>query len=266
MTADELYKLFINHIHVGTLPDAPKLPKLEAAYEQRLPVGAIVDMAINKTPDGFLACDGSAYDRTIYPRLFSYLCKSATVTFTLNGVVNPGLVNWASHGLLANDPIKFTSTGGLPTTITAGTTYYVVGSSITENSFQISNTPSEAGKPIYGIYIGTVTGINAPWGDGDGSTTFNVPDFRDMFVRGLGTSRSFGSYQEDNFQGHKHEIENTDVMAVGGATVAAGRSFAMNYVSPAIAGTIITDGTNGTPRIGSETRPKNIAILKCIKY
>jgi hypothetical protein len=28
----------------------------------------------------------------------------------------------------------------------------------------------------------------------------------------------------------------------------------------------ISDGTNGTPRIATETRPRNIALLACIKY
>ncbi len=27
-----------------------------------------------------------------------------------------------------------------------------------------------------------------------------------------------------------------------------------------------TDGTNGTPRTAAETRPKNIALLACIKF
>jgi hypothetical protein len=32
------------------------------------------------------------------------------------------------------------------------------------------------------------------------------------------------------------------------------------------ASAITADATNGTPRVGSETRPSNIAMLYCIKY
>lgn len=48
-----------------------------------------------------------------------------TSTVTIS-IATPGVVTWASHGLAAGDPVRFTTTGALPTGITAGTTYYVL--------------------------------------------------------------------------------------------------------------------------------------------
>jgi len=48
------------------------------------------------------------------------------------------------------------------------------------------------------------------YGKGDGSTTFNLPDMRGLFVRGHDPEgkndlkREFGSYQDDQIQSHSH--------------------------------------------------------------
>ncbi|HAO13581.1 MAG TPA: hypothetical protein DCQ51_21050 [Planktothrix sp. UBA8407] len=52
--------------------------------------------------------------------------------------------------------------------------------------------------------------IGTIYGEGDGSTTFNLPDMRGLFVRGHDSSgkhdlkREFGSYQDDQIQSHSH--------------------------------------------------------------
>jgi hypothetical protein len=48
--------------------------------------------------------------------------QKATVTMT---IASPGVVAYTAHGLSADTPIVFTTTGALPTGLTAGTTYYV---------------------------------------------------------------------------------------------------------------------------------------------
>jgi hypothetical protein len=48
---------------------------------------------------------------------------SATVTIT---IASPGVVTWTSHGLSTGTPVIFSTTGALPTGITAGTTYYAI--------------------------------------------------------------------------------------------------------------------------------------------
>lgn len=85
--------------------------------------------------------------------------KSSTVTIT---VAAPGVVTWTAHGLTAGTPVKFSTTGALPTGITAGTTYYVIAAGLTANSFQISATPGGAAITTTGTQSGTHTATTAP--------------------------------------------------------------------------------------------------------
>ena len=60
---------------------------------------------------------------------------------------NPGVVTWYAHGRSTGDPIVFETTGALPTNVTAGTTYYVLGDgNLTVNTFDFSATVG--GTPI----------------------------------------------------------------------------------------------------------------------
>lgn len=60
--------------------------------------------------------------------------KSSAATIT---IAAPGVVSWTAHGLLAGTPVKFSTTGALPTGLTAGTTYYVSATGLTANSFSV---------------------------------------------------------------------------------------------------------------------------------
>lgn len=86
---------------------------------------------------------------------------TATVTIT---IAAPGVVTWTAHGLTGACPVVFTTSGSLPTGITSGTTYYVVPSSITTNTFQIATTVANAlaGTSITtsGSQSGTQTGTD----------------------------------------------------------------------------------------------------------
>lgn len=59
-------------------------------------------------------------------------------------------------------------------------------------------------------YVRLFEAIGTIYGEGDGSTTFNLPDMRGLFVRGHDSSgkrdlkREFGSYQDDEIQSHSH--------------------------------------------------------------
>lgn len=68
-------------------------------------------------------------------------------------------VNITSHGLANDTPVAFSSTGTLPTGITAGTIYYVINQ--TANDFQISTS---AGGSAVGL-SGTPSGTATCWAD-----------------------------------------------------------------------------------------------------
>lgn len=63
----------------------------------------------------------------------------APATVTISNA-SPGIVSWASHGILPNVPVVFTTTGSLPPEISSGVTYYVTAANFTANSFSVSAT------------------------------------------------------------------------------------------------------------------------------
>jgi len=63
--------------------------------------------------------------------------QESTVT---TSIATPCVVDWTTHGLVANNQVTFTTTGALPTGIVAGTTYYVIATGLTANAFQLSLT------------------------------------------------------------------------------------------------------------------------------
>lgn len=121
--------------------------------------------------------------------------------------------------------------------------------------------------------------IGTTWGVGDGSTTFNVPDLRGEFVRGwdhgkgTDTGRAFASSQDDAIENHVHPGNTTSSSATvtgiqegqsnvnttgAGARIIPGGS--MSLTIPALPFTT-SNNTGG----GTETRPRNIAIMYIIK-
>jgi microcystin-dependent protein len=115
-------------------------------------------------------------------------------------------------------------------------------------------------------YAALFDAIGTTHGAGDGSTTFNLPDLRGIFVRGsggpqtIGTrsySATFAQKQVDEFKSHDHPYidyfnTNANVFTVGGpSTIWFTQTYANRTTSPAG---------------GDETRPANIALLYCIKY
>jgi phage-related tail fiber protein len=111
--------------------------------------------------------------------------------------------------------------------------------------------------------------IGTSFGVGDGSTTFTLPDMRGEFVRGWDDSRGidfgrvFGSAQGDQMQGHQHTV----VAASSGTGGPCGNCVPFYALNTTITSSDpVSDGVNGTPRSGAETRPRNLAMLYCIKY
>jgi microcystin-dependent protein len=101
--------------------------------------------------------------------------------------------------------------------------------------------------------------VGETFGVGDGSTTFNMPELRGEFVRGLDdsrgvdTGRTLGSAQADLFKAHTHTIPTSDSSGVFGRGIV-----------PTDDGTPPRGNTSSTG--GTETRPRNVALLYCIKY
>jgi len=111
------------------------------------------------------------------------------------------------------------------------------------------------------------------YGNGDGSTTFNLPDFRGCFFRGWDhgagvdpdaatrtdrgdgtTGDHVGTKQADDFKSHYHIIWRKK-------TVASGTDVSRIYGSDVGDGSYRSDSTGG-----NETRPVNVNVMWIIKY
>lgn len=103
-----------------------------------------------------------ANDSTIYITYVSKYSASATITMT---IATPAVVTWTNHGRVAGDPVVFTTSGALPTGVTAGTTYYVLGTSITADTFRFAATPGGTAINTSGSQSGTHTGQGLSGGD-----------------------------------------------------------------------------------------------------
>lgn len=137
--------------------------------------------------------------------------------------------------------------------VPAGTVVFVAKSSapagyLKANGAAISRT----------TYASLFSSIGTVFGAGDGSTTFNLPDLRGEFIRGfddgraVDSGRAIGSAQTDAFKSHTHTA-GVDVYA------GLGSGGLMYYISGSGVGP--TGATGGT-----ETRPRNVALLACIRY
>lgn len=133
-----------------------------------------------------------------------------------------------------------------------------------------------------GTYANLYNVIGTTYGTVDG-THFTIPDFQGIFPRGAGTSTKLtnansvafagvlGTYQNDKFQGFQVRSPNNYATSAGGPPydkyiVGTTGSAANTGVTSTPLQQFVTDGTNGTPRTGTETNPANLGINFIIKY
>jgi microcystin-dependent protein len=174
-------------------------------------------------------------------------------------------------------------------------------------------------------YSALFAAIGTTYGSGDGSTTFNVPDLRGEFIRGLDdgrgvdTGRTLGSFQADQLESHTHAVDppstttssDAHTHTVSGTTSSNGAhshepSAGTGFVASGGGGGFFGSGTSSDPfnsaastnstgahthtwsgttssdshshtvniasftsgaaGAGTETRPRNVALLACIKF
>ena len=107
------------------------------------------------------------------------------------------------------------------------------------------------------VYANLFAAIGEHYGRGDGRTTFNLPDLRGEFIRSwddgraIDRNRALGSWQADEFRSHSHGI---------------GVNRMPDTDRGSNSSTVSVDTVGQTdPAGGIETRPRNIALLACIK-
>lgn len=126
-------------------------------------------------------------------------------------------------------------------------------------------------------YSALFAAIGTGYGAGDGSTTFNLPDTRNVFLRGANAStRSIGGITHpavtvgtttgDQMQGHYHRFVRSSSLTAANSDTGQMLPATLNLggTGGGIEGPT-TDGTNGTPRTGSTTFPVNLGVNYIIK-
>ena len=208
---------------------------------------------------------------------------AVAVTGTFNSFTSGSLIR--SADINTNFTTLKTAIESIDATIPPGT-IVAYGGTTTPTGWLICNgsTVSRTGNAALFAAIGT------NYGNGDGSTTFHLPDFRGRFLRGVdgGTGRdpnagirapsnggnpgnAVGSVQGDAFQGHWHQVqENGTTGSLGntnGTNSGSTNMAAMGLGLPLYASGLLTDTVNGTgtPRFSSETRPVNVYVNFIIK-
>jgi len=124
-------------------------------------------------------------------------------------------------------------------------------------------------------YAALFAAIGTTFGVGDGATTFALPDLRGEFIRGFDDTRGvdagrvFGSAQSEAVSPHSHVIT---VPENGGFVQSAGSGAVGAIVSRTGIGDSSTANSSNWRAAdivvggSTELRPRNIALLACIKF
>jgi microcystin-dependent protein len=156
-----------------------------AATEYGVPVGTIQNFGCIDPPSGWLECDGSSVSRSTYAALWAAVSISQSGTRTNGSAIITGLSDTSKM-----KPGYFVGGTGIP----ASTTILTVDSG-TQITLSANATAS-----------GTSTLDIAPWGVGDGSTTFTLPGFTGVgrYLRSRTSSMHLGAQQTDAIASHTH--------------------------------------------------------------
>ena len=119
-------------------------------------------------------------------------------------------------------------------------------------------------------YASLFSVITTTYGVGDGATTFNLPDLRGEFPRGwddgrgIDSGRALGSAQGQQARDHSHRpwngVTNQSQLVAGGTSYFALTIGSVQNIDTSPASLL------DAAHFGSETRPRNVALLACIRY
>lgn len=103
-----------------------------------------------------------------------------------------------------------------------------------------------------------------------------LPDARGVALRGKNNGRAdgnqnpagdlaLGTFEGDQFQGHTPNNISSSQVTPSGGTMGWMTGNGNGGTQTAVNATLVSDGVNGTPRIGSETRIKSVVVNYFIK-
>ena len=232
-------------------------------------IDGVATKAIGAGYSALVICNGSAWYTLFLATVAAASDNTFTGTNTFNGtstfngttIVPDGTVSTTAKladGIVTQDKIS-AGYGLVPSGAILGFAMSAVPSGWLEcDGSAVSRT----------TYAALFSAISTMYGVGDGSTTFNLPDYRGEFLRGYDhgrgadpdaatrtnrgdgtTGNNIGTKQIDAFKAHTHTYNAFS----GGALSAAADGSSGS-------------GTNSTSSVGgTETRPRNVYVMYCIK-
>jgi len=223
-------------------------------------------------PVGISQTDADARYEQITDAASTYLALAGgtmTGTLTLDG--DPTTDNQAANKKYVDDEI---SSIPAATDLTPAGTIIFSARTTAPNGYLHANGAAVSRT----TYADLFDAIGTRYGSGNGSTTFNLPDLRNQFLRGQGSlTGAVGTTQASQNLSHSHSINDpkhshtatqkfaSRTIYIGGTAVDNIQGSADNarYANPVMnsQSTGITINNDG----GSEARPQNMALLPCIK-
>lgn len=211
------------------------------------PKGMIMAWPVNSPPYGWLECNGASISRAAYAALFA----------------NIGVVFGSASGTHFNLPdLRGQFIRGWDNGRGVDTDAFTLQATTTSGSANITNADTS------GLSVGmTVSGTGVPGGATilsiTNSTTFvisgNATASANLVVLTFAKTRAFGSSQADVLKQHTHRLA-TEANQLNNA----GPNDSQISDWEGVGNTQTTD--NVQPIGGYETRPKNVALMYCIKY
>lgn len=119
-------------------------------------------------------------------------------------------------------------------------------------------------------YAALFAAIGTTYGVGDGATTFNLPELRGEFLRalddgrGVDTSRGLGTAQGDAIRNMTGSFET--LRGVNSASGVFTEANSGSSASSAGTGRLISFNAANQVPTAAENRPRNVAMLACIKF
>jgi microcystin-dependent protein len=242
-----------------------------------IPPGTIAPFGGGTVPEGWLLCNGSTISRLTYSALFLAISTAhgsgdGSTTFNLpdyrgtflrgrvdistksgSGTASSNNATFTSHGINRTG-FKVRLSSGTLSGLATATDYFAIVIDSNTLAFATSLANAIAGTKV--AISGANSAVIVQFEDPDASS-------RTASTIGGNSTGGLGSVQNDAFQGHYHNIYG---VANQGVNVGNADNVKVNSTVLNTAKEAVTDGTNGTPRTSSESRPKNCLVNYIIKY
>lgn len=129
--------------------DSPNIPGASAVAGWSYTLKTASGITLATLAPGTPWAQGWSESFEIFQRLLDVVIGNPTIS-----IATPGVVTLNAHGRSADDLVKFTTTGALPSPLLPNTPYYVLAAGLTANTFPLGTIPGGGAIPTTGAQSG----------------------------------------------------------------------------------------------------------------